>query len=273
MALHDPGLRAARGHAEPRARRHRRAQAAIARRGGEDIAAAIDGAHVRRVERLHPRGLRRGEVAPGRRRAIAAPRVAGRRHPGMRARGIDELPPRVGIRFREQAAHGHVDEFRVAVVALAVGEDELERLGEQVDIGRRVVAERGEVVGLEQRQHLRQHRPLTPGTAREHLVLAKARAHRLLDLHLERGEIVVGQEPALRGVERGDLPRDVAAIEQIARGAKARLPSRLPGPALGVQQAADRARQVGLREDLARFGQASTGHEHGGARRPLCELA
>ena len=30
----------------------------------------------------------------------------------------------------------YVDEFRVAVVALAVGEDELERLGEQVDIGR-----------------------------------------------------------------------------------------------------------------------------------------
>ena len=175
--------------------------------------------------------------------------------------------------LREQAAHRHVDELRVAVVALAVGEDELERLGEQVDIGRRVVAERGEVVGLEQRQHLGQHRPLTPGAAREHLVLAKARAHRLLDLHLERGEIVVGQEPALRGVERGDLPRDVAAIEQIARGAKARLPSRRPRPALGVQQAADRARQVGLREDLTRFGQASIGHEHGGARRPLRELA
>jgi hypothetical protein len=28
-------------------------------------------------------------VAPGRRRAIAAPRVAGRRHPGVRSRGID----------------------------------------------------------------------------------------------------------------------------------------------------------------------------------------
>ena len=173
----------------------------------------------------------------------------------------------------QEGAHGHVDELRVAVVALAVGEDELERLGEQVDIGRRVVAERGEVVGLEQRQHLGQHRPLTPRTAREDLVLVKARAHRLLDLRLERGEIVVGQEPVLRCVECGDLPRDVAAIEQIARGLKARLPSRLPGPGLGVQQAADRARQVRLREHLSRFGQAPVGHEHRRARRPPRELA
>ena len=103
-------------------------------------------------------GAYRRRWIPARRRRRL--RRAGRRRPtGNRpaggisgqARVADESPPRPPRRPGEQRVHRDVDEARVAVVALAIGEAELHRLGDEVDVVRRVMAERLQIRRPEQR--------------------------------------------------------------------------------------------------------------------------
>ena len=129
---------------EARARHHRRLSAAIARRRREHVAVPIDDAEVRRVEEFGPRSA----PAPGGDRARARRAVPDARDRPPAAcpdepcpgRSVAVAPSRTPAESR--ASHRHVDELGIAVVALAVGERELQRLGQQVHVRGRVEAER-----------------------------------------------------------------------------------------------------------------------------------
>ena len=90
-----------------------------------------------RVDDREMRGAGVGAALPV---AVAARRERGRRADAVRAaRGRAPATSSVGS--------GTAHEVRVAVERGAVGEAELQRLGEQVQVGRRVVLERAQVVG------------------------------------------------------------------------------------------------------------------------------
>ena len=91
----------------------------------------------------------------------------------------------------------HLDHRRVAVIGLAVGKGELQRLGQVVDVVGAVVAEAGEIGALEQGQGLQQHRPLAPGAAGEDFEIAKPAALGRADRRMVLGEILGRQQPAL----------------------------------------------------------------------------
>ena len=86
---------------------------------------------------------------------------------------------------------------RVGVIGLAVGEGELQRLGQMVHVIGAVMAEAGEVDALKQRQGLQQHRPLAPGAAGEDVEIAKAAALRRADRRAVFGQVLGRQQPAL----------------------------------------------------------------------------
>jgi hypothetical protein len=65
-------------------------------------------------------------------------------------------------------------ELGIAYVGFAIAEGQVERLGQPVDIRRRVVSERAEVRILEDLQRFEQRDPLAPGVAGVHLVAAPA---------------------------------------------------------------------------------------------------
>jgi hypothetical protein len=161
-----------------------------------------------------------------------------------------------------------VHEARVAVVALAVGEAELHDLGDEMDVGRRIVAERGEIVGGEQRQHLEQDRPLAPRAAGEHLDAAEAGRERALDLGMVVLQIARGEPAAVLGVVAHHGRRQVAAIEGIARRAKPGDPSAAARRALLVHHELQRAGEIRLDEQFALAGRPALGQEDGGIVRP-----
>ena len=87
---------------------------------------------------------------------------------GQARRGVDEPPARGAVGRVDEAGARDLDVARVAVEGLAVGEGELHRLRDRVDVVRRVVPEPGEVDPLEDLEHLEEHRALAPEAAGHH---------------------------------------------------------------------------------------------------------
>ena len=81
--------------------------------------------------------------------------------------GVDQAAALSGVLVREQPLQGHAGEERIAVVALAIGEGQLGRLGDSVDVGDGVVAQRGEVEPFQQAELLQEDGSLAPGAAGE----------------------------------------------------------------------------------------------------------
>src|SRR5262249_58942604 len=123
-----------------------------------------------------------------------------------RAGGIDEAPARGPVRGIEQAWAGNRDVAWIAVVGLAIGEGELDRFRDGVDVVRRVVAERGEVDPVQNLQHLKERRPLAPEAAGQDFVGPEPRTLRRLEADTEPGQVLASQEPALSLLVR-DEPR------------------------------------------------------------------
>ena len=132
---------------------------------------------------------------------------------------VDEGAARLRVDLGEEAVHRHLHVLGVAVVGFAIREGELHRLHHHVQGPGRVLPERGEVVALEEVQHLEQHRPLAGEAAGRHLVVVEGGPERGRHLDLEPGEVLVAEQAAFLLVEGGDAPRDRALVEGVARGA------------------------------------------------------
>ena len=134
-----PGATAGRAAtARPRAGDDRRGRGAVGRRGGERVAPAVDDADVRRVRPRRraarsPTGWAAAAAAPSRTAAAAAPAHA--RSGSITARALARR-----ARRESSAVERDVDEGRIAVVVLAVGEHALERLDHPVHVRRRCCA-------------------------------------------------------------------------------------------------------------------------------------
>ena len=240
VARHRPRLRAARRRTEAEPGNHRALPRDVARRGRNTLpwrstTQTYEVSPGERRRRVGERRRRQRAVAAGIARA-SNPRTSPAGGISGHARSRRDQPaPLGGVRGRQQRVHRHADEARIAVVALAVGEAELHRLGHEVHVGGRVVAERAEVVAREQRQHLEQHRPLAPRPAREHLDAVEASRDRRLDLGAIRREVVGGQPAAVLAVVAGDRRGEIAPVEGVARGGEAgrrarAAPPRAPRP-------------------------------------------
>src|SRR5205807_633737 len=123
-----------------------------------------------------PPGVPKGMKSRPSRNAIGGEPVgvAGRGQVGPGALADERAPPRrVGLREEPVGRDPH--EVRVAEVGIAVGERELDRLDETVEVRRGVVAEGFQVEALEQVQHLQLRRALAPEPARRDLVAAERR--------------------------------------------------------------------------------------------------
>ena len=149
-------------HLRPRPERppergdHGRAlEPAAARRRGDEVAEAVRDVEVDGVapRRLSGADSRRG-VDQGREPAAARPELTEADSPTSRRRS--------SLYSREQAVERHVDEVRVAVERVAVGERELRALDDRVDVLGRADAEGREVEPGEQGELLQQDRPLPP---------------------------------------------------------------------------------------------------------------
>ena len=133
------------------------------------------------------------------------------------------------------------------------------------------MAERPEVHAVQQVQHLQQHGPLAPEAAGEDLVRAEARGERGADLHLEAGQVLERERPALGAVERGDAPRGLAPVDLVARGADAGRAATAGAP-LGLGHARERLAELRLHENLAGPVRTPVAQEQRGGRRPAAVL-
>jgi hypothetical protein len=172
-------------------------------------------------------------------------------HGGPGAVVADQTPSLRRVRRREQRRDGHVDEARIAVVALAIREAQLHRLGDQVHVGGGVVTERGEVVGLQQRQRLEQDGALTPRPAAQHVDTAERRTDRGLDLRAVFGEVVRRQQATVLAVVAHHGGREIAPVEGGARGGQAGGTTAAARGSLLVDHELQRAREIRLSEQLA----------------------
>ena len=225
-----------------------------------------------------------------------APPPAGRMPAGAPLPGRSSLDARCGSMSARRSrlysgerrrSSGHVDERRVAVERLAIGEGELGRLDDEVDVLGRVVAEPAEVVAGEERELLQEHRPLAPGRALEDVEAAVAEGRRLLDGRAVRGQVrelevgrervgVVGARPprerlrARRRDEPLDLVGDRSSVEDVEARPERGFAPLAPVPHLGVEELRHRLRPDRESNDLADVRHAAV-EEDLGRRRPARE--
>src|SRR2546422_6768832 len=249
-----PALRAARRDDAADAGDDGRVDIWVARCGREAVARLVHDGDIARVERLRRAAGRRVRASRQRQRRLQTSHgvepigIAGGRHlwPGSL---LDEPLSRRGVRLREEPVR-NLHEVRIAVVRVAIGEGELDRLDEPVQVRRRIVAEGLEVDAVEEVEHLEERRPLTPEAARGDLVPAEGGPQGGAHLDAELGEVAGGERPTLGAVELGDAPGRLAPIELVPRGAH-------PGLAaaaclgFGTGHAAERLAQLALHENLA----------------------
>ena len=161
--------------------------------------------------------------------------------------------PLGGVRLGEKAGDRHRRERRIAVVRVPVGVGELDGLVHVMDVLGGVHAEGVQIDPFEDVERLEQHRPLVPRPRLVHVEAMKVRRRGLLDLAVERGEVLIGEHTAGGFVGIGDPPRDVALVEGIAAGAnrgdavvRARERRLVRG-----RDRTERAREVGLAKQFA----------------------
>ena len=157
------------------------------------------------------------------------------------------------VLLREQALRRLCGrKVRVAVIEVAIGEGEVHRLVDRVDVICAVVTHRAHVEVLEDVQRLQQRRALRPDVELVDLDAAVTGAERLLDERLPLREVVERDQATLFLHAAHEFLRDVAAIEAVVRGLQGLL-ARLAGGErllLSLDHLAQRGGEVGLAEDL-----------------------
>ena len=109
---------------------------------------------------------------------------------------------------------------------------------------------------------------MAPEAAGGDLVRVKGRLERRRHLHVERREIVVGEESAVRLMKGGDGAGGVAPVEG-GTGRQHAGDAPAPRRGLGPRHGANRLRELRLHEDLAGSERAAVAEEERGRRRPL----
>ena len=167
---------------------------------------------------------------------------------------VDRLVAGAGVSLRQQAFQrllGRV--VGIAVVEVAVGEGEVHRLVEGVDVPGRVVAHSPQIGVLQDVQCLEHDGSLHPGRQLVDVDAAVVRAHRFLDVDLPAVEVGHRHEPAQFLRPTDELFGDVAAVEAVVGGGQgllARL-ALLEGGGFRVDELAQGVEKVRLAEDLA----------------------
>ena len=154
-------------------------------------------------------------------------------------------------------------------MALAVGEAELHRFGDGVNVLHAVVAERRDVDTVEQTRHLGEHRPLAPGSTGVELDLSEPCNHRLFDRALVLGEVLHRQPAAGFFVVPNHGAGEVAPVEGVARGDQAGLsPCVRRRRRFLVDHVLDCVAKVGLYETFAHPGRLAAREIDVPIRRP-----
>ena len=167
---------------------------------------------------------------------------------GGRLVRIDLLPARGRVLLgdeRLQELRGHA--VGIGEVGRTVGEPNPLRFDEPVQIVGAVVAERLDVVALENVQHLERHEALGIGRHLVDVVAAVARVNRVHPIRLVAGEIGLGEKPAALLKVGRDGASDRALVERIASSRGHLL---------------QRSRQVRVAEDVARPRHAPARQKH-----------
>jgi hypothetical protein len=122
-----------------------------------------------------------------------APGIAIRGHLGVGLFGVDLLRALLGIGFGEQPVDRNIDKFRISIIMLAIGIDQLKGFDKQMKILGAIMCHGSQVNAFQQIQHLGQDRALTPWTAGIHLIAMESCGHGLFDLHPKFGQILARQ--------------------------------------------------------------------------------
>ena len=211
-------------------------------------------------------------VAGGEDLAVVEKRAAAARVAGtLRARcalGIDQRSARRRVALVEELGERHVDELRVAVILLAIGERELRHLGDGMDVVDAVRLETREVETGEERELLEEDRPLTPRAALVDGVAAVVERDRLLDVRLVLLEIDAREKSAVRGGVCRDLAGDVAAVKGVDRGREPVATAVSRTALLGRDETAEGAAEIAVADDVADIGEPPVGKVDRGRRRP-----
>ena len=142
-----------------------------------------------------------------------------------------------GVFLREQRLHRDVgNELRIADVRVAVGERELQRLGDRMQVRRAVPPHALQVVPLEDVERLEHDEPLRVRRAFVDVGAAVVDVDRRVLERLHAREIRFCDDPAVCFQERGGVLRDVALVERVR-------PLR--------RDCAQRARQIRVADDVA----------------------
>jgi hypothetical protein len=170
----------------------------------------------------------------------------------------DELAPLGVVLVRQERPERHVDEVRVAVECIAVGERELHGLDLEVDeVGARRV-EPVEIVALQKGELLQRRRPLRPRPAFEHRVAAVLVRHRRLDGGLPARHVLAREHAFVRPTRH--VHDFLGAAETVDRVGYETLRPGPPG-ALDLRHAVS-ARALGLGEDaLVGLGHLGVGED------------
>ena len=136
---------------------------------------------------------------------------------------------------------------------MAIGERQLQGLGNQMNVLRRVVTEGFEISALQHVQRHRQHRPLRPRTTGMHIDAIEARLHRRLELDTVIGEILHAHEAAVLAMEINDGDGDIAFVKGVARSAQGDTPAFTLIRLLDIGEILQRGGEFGLDEQFARL--------------------
>ena len=151
---------------------------------------------------------------------------------------------------------------------VTVGKREIQRFSNDVDVLRRVVTHRLQVVTLEDVQRHRQGRALRPWTTGMQFDVAELRLHRRFKIDLEVGKVVITHQATLLADPFGDSLRDIPLVEGITRRLQTGLAAFAFAAPLFIDHILQRAPEIGLHKHLARHRRLAARQIHFFARRP-----
>ena len=159
---------------------------------------------------------------------------------------VDQRPANARVLVGEKRLKRHLDKRGIAIILVAVGEGQLHRLGDDMNVVRRLETHLLELEPFEQSQHLEHRRTLRPRTAFEHRIAPITHMHRIFHPRPMGRQIRPTRETRLSALyQLSSAVGDVAAIEAIGDGLQALLAA-AGRASLGVHQLSKGGRQVGL---------------------------